>query len=145
MTKETHDLSFLAGGSAALYEKKLFTLLRYSLAFVFVWFGVLKIAGFNPVFDLINAVMPLAASGPGFIALGVVETLIGMGLFLNRARFFIHSLLLLHLSGTFLTFIVGTDIVFVPYFPVLSLAGEFVVKNLVLAVSGLVVLAHERP
>ena len=44
----------------------------------------------------------------------------------------------------FLTFITGFGIVFQPYFPVLSLAGEFVIKNAVLAIAGLVTLLHQH-
>ncbi|MEK7579269.1 MAG: DUF417 family protein [Patescibacteria group bacterium] len=125
------------------YEDKIVVILRYSLAIIFVWFGLLKIFGFNPVFDLINAVMPTLAVPPGLIFLGVFETAIGIGLLVNKARPIVHVLLLLHLAGTFLSFIMGTEIVFQPHFPILSLAGEFVIKNMTLAIAGLVVLLHE--
>ena len=125
------------------YEDTLVTALRYALALIFVWFGLLKIFGYNPVFDLIDAVTPFFAEGVGLVLLGIFETLIGIGLALNRVRPVVHALLLLHLAGTFLTFITGLDIVFRPHFPILSLDGEFVVKNSVLAIAGLVVLLHQ--
>lgn len=125
------------------YENALVILLRLSIAGVFIWFGLLKVYGYNPVFDLINAVVPWMAEGLGLIVLGWFETAIGVGLLLNRFRATVHVLLLGHLAGTFLTFITGTEIVFSPAFPALSLAGEFVVKNLVLAIAGLVILLHE--
>ncbi|MDP3795393.1 MAG: hypothetical protein Q8R13_05770 [bacterium] len=127
----------------ARYEDLAVFALRLSLALVFIWFGVLKIFGFNPVFDLIAVVTPALASGAGLAALGVFETAIGLALALNRARFIIHTLLVLHLLGTFIVFVTGFDIVFAPYFPVLSLDGEFVVKNAVLVAAGLTVLLHE--
>jgi uncharacterized membrane protein YkgB len=125
------------------YEDLLVVLLRYSIAIVFIWFGLLKVAGYNPVFDLINAVTPLLAVAPGLAVLGWFETLIGIGLLVNRFRSITHLLLLGHLAGTFLTFVTAPEVVFTPAFPALSLAGEFVVKNLVLAIAGLVVLLHE--
>ena len=124
------------------YESALITALRFGLALIFVWFGVLKIFGFNPVFDLVHSVTPFLSSGKGLILLGVFETLIGIGLAVNKLRALTHVLLILHLSGTFITFITGIEVVFQPYFPVLSLGGEFVLKNLILAISGLVVLLH---
>ncbi len=44
------------------YEHLLVTTLRFTLALIFVWFGALKVLGFNPVFDLItNSAMPFLA------------------------------------------------------------------------------------
>lgn len=128
---------------SAQHENVAITLLRWSLALIFIWFGLLKVAGYNPVFDLVHSVMPFAAVGSGLILLGIFEMVIGVGLFLNRWRLGIHIILLLHLAGTFITFFTAPSIVFTPSFPILSLAGEFVIKNMVLAIAGIVVLIHE--
>ena len=118
--------------------------LRVVIGVVFIWFGALKILGYNPVFDLIyNSMAPFLASGVGLIVLGIVEVFIGAMLLSNRARFLTHLLLVLHLLGTFSTFIFGWHVIFDPYFPILTLAGEFVVKNFILVMSGLVVLIHK--
>jgi uncharacterized membrane protein YkgB len=125
------------------YEENLIILLRLGLALIFIWFGLLKVAGYNPVAALISSVSPFLASGIGLTLLGIFETLIGIGLLANRARLLVHTLLVLHLAGTFLTFFTDLSIVFVPHFPILSLDGEFVIKNLVLATAGLLVLLHQ--
>lgn len=125
------------------HENVAVTLLRWSLALIFIWFGLLKVAGYNPVFDLVYSVFPFMAAGTGLKLLGIFETLIGLGLFLNRWRLGIHIILLLHLAGTFLTFFTAPSVVFTPNFPILSLAGEFVIKNMALAIAGIVVLIHE--
>ena len=128
----------------ARYENVLVTILRFVIAFIFIWFGALKILGYNPVYDLIyNSMVPFLAVGTGLIALGAVEVFIGLMLLTNQALFFTHLLLVLHLLGTFSTFIYGWNIIFEPHFPILSLSGEFVIKNLVLVISGLVILVHE--
>ena len=128
----------------ARYEHFLVKVLRFVIGIVFIWFGVLKILGYNPVYDLIyNSIMPAFAMGKGLMILGGIEVFIGLMLLINRIRFLTHILLLAHLLGTFSTFIYGWDIIFDPKFPILSLSGEFVIKNLVLVVSGLVVLVHE--
>lgn len=117
--------------------------LRWSIAIIFIWFGVLKIFGYNPVFDLIHSVFPAMAVTPGLELLGIFETAIGIGLIVNRFRLVTHVILLLHLGGTFLTFFTDPTITFIPHFPILSLAGEFVIKNMTLALAGIVVLIHE--
>lgn len=125
------------------YENTLVVLLRLSIAAVFIWFGLLKVFGFNPVFELVHSVAPFMAVPPGLIVLGCFEALIGLGLLLNKLRTLTHLLLLLHLAGTFITFITAPEIVFTPAFPILSLSGEFVIKNITLAIAGLIVLLHE--
>ncbi|MBI4137352.1 DUF417 family protein [Candidatus Roizmanbacteria bacterium] len=125
-------------------EGVLIFLLRISLGLVFFWFGALKVAGFNPVYDIVYSTFPMLASGTGNIVLGAVEAVIGILLLLNVFVALAHILLILHLSGTFLTFISAPELMFDPYFPVLTLAGEFVFKNAVLAFAGLVVFAHEE-
>ncbi|MBI5732546.1 hypothetical protein HY967_01120 [Candidatus Jorgensenbacteria bacterium] len=125
-------------------ENRLITGLRLSLGVVFVWFGALKIFGYNPVHDIVYSVFPFLASGTGLISLGVLEFVIGAVLLLNFFRVPVHILLILHLLGTFLTFLAAPNLMFQPYFPVLTLAGEFVFKNTVLAMAGLVVFVHAR-
>lgn len=126
------------------YENILVTVLRLTLSIIFIWFGTLKVLGYNPVFDLVtNSLLPMLAAGWGLTALGIMEIFIGLMLLSNRALFFTHIILLVHLLGTFSTFVFGWDIVFSPHFPILSLSGEFVIKNITLVIAGLVVLAHE--
>ena len=87
---------------------------------------------------------PSLGSGNGLLFLGMAEVVIGILLALNRYLMLTYSLVLAHLAGTFSTFIFGWHVVFKPYFPVLSLGGEFVVKNITLMISALVILIHEE-
>ncbi len=128
----------------AEYKDRLIIALRISLGLVFFWFGALKIFGYNPVYEIVYASFPWFAYGAGNLILGIGETLIGLGLLTNIFRKLTHAVLILHLVGTFTVFITGPEIMFNPYFPMLTLAGEFVFKNIVLAVSGLVVLTHGK-
>ena len=128
----------------AEYKDRLIIALRISLGLVFFWFGALKIFGYNPVYEIVYASFPWFAYGAGNLILGIGETLIGLGLLTNIFRKLTHAVLILHLAGTFTVFITGPEIMFNPYFPMLTLAGEFVFKNIVLAVSGLVVLTHGK-
>lgn len=119
--------------------------LRVSIGIVFVWFGFLKVFGHNPVADLVEySMMPFLGTGKGLLFLGILEVMIGILLLANKYLTFTYTIIILHLIGTFSTFIFGWHVVFSPYFPVLSLSGEFVVKNVTLIISALVVLVHEE-
>ena len=125
-------------------EDRLIIGLRISLALIFLWFGGLKLFGYNPVFEIVNASYPFLADGTGNFILGIIESGIGLGLLINRLRILVHTALFIHLTGTFITFILAPEIMFQPYFPVLTLAGEFVFKNATLAIAGLLVLFRDH-
>lgn len=118
--------------------------LRWSLAAIFIWFGALKLFGYDPVYEIINSSFPFMAEGPGYLILGIGEVAIGLGLLFNIFYIVVHLVLLIHLVGTFSTFVFAPELMFSPRFPILTLAGEFVFKNATLAMAGLVVMAHER-
>ncbi|TSC90602.1 MAG: hypothetical protein G01um10142_349 [Parcubacteria group bacterium Gr01-1014_2] len=126
------------------YSKKLIIALRISLGLVFFWFGILKLFGYNPVYEIVYASFPWFSYGIGNLILGAGETLIGLGLLTNIFPKLTHTFLILHLAGTFTVFITGPELMFSPYFPILTLSGEFVFKNVVLAFAGLVVLSHGK-
>ncbi len=128
--------------SLLFYRSKTIVALRISLGLVFFWFGALKVFGYNPVYDLVYASFPWFAYGTGNLILGLGETAIGFGLLTNILPKLTHTFLILHLTGTLSVFFTGPEVVFNPHFPMLNLAGEFVFKNVVLAMAGLVVLTH---
>ena len=129
-----------------MYSEKTFehsiALLRIAIGIVFFWFGALKVTGFNPVYDIVYASFPFLAAGIGNLLLGGLETLIGLALICNVFQKTTHFTLLLHLLGTFGVFITAPQIMFAPHFPMLTLAGEFVIKNIVLAMGGVVVIHY---
>lgn len=118
--------------------------LRISLGVIFFWFGALKAAGYNPVYDIVNASFPLLATETGNLILGIFEAAIGLGLLVNRLPRVVNATLLLHLTGTFAVFFLAPALMFQPHFPILTLEGEFVFKNAALAMAGLVVLAYHQ-
>lgn len=127
-----------------MWENRLVAGLRISLGAIFFWFGALKVAGYNPVYEIVNATFPVFSDGYGNIILGALEALIGLGLFANVFRRVTHIALLAHLTGTFATFVLAPELMFAPHFPILTLAGEFVFKNVTLAMAGLVALVHRK-
>ena len=129
-----------------MYSEKMFehsiALLRIAIGIVFFWFGLLKVAGFNPVYDIVYASFPFLAAGIGNLLLGGLETLIGFALICNAFQKTTHLILILHLLGTLSVLVTAPHIMFAPYFPLLTLGGEFVIKNIVLAMGGVVVIHY---
>ena len=119
------------------------SLLRISLGVVFVWFGALKVLGVTPVTDLVAGTVSWADPGWFVPALGVVEVLIGTGLILGRRLRLVLVLFTGQMGGTFLVFLVQPDVAFLAGNPLLlTVEGEFVVKNIVLLSAGLTVASH---
>ena len=118
-------------------------LLRLSLGIVFVWFGLLKVSSASAVGGLVATTVPFESSW--FVpVLGAVEVVIGLAFATGR---FVRAMLpvfVLHLAGTFLVLIVLPEVAFENDNPMmLTLVGEFVVKNLVLLSAGLVVASRD--
>jgi uncharacterized membrane protein YkgB len=120
--------------------------LRISLGIVFLWFGVLKLfPELSPAEELaartIEAltlgIVPPSVSLP---ALAVWEIVIALGLLTSRFLRVITVLLLVQMLGTF------TPLVMFPqetwlHFPIIpTLAGQYILKNIVLVSGGLVIL-----
>jgi uncharacterized membrane protein YkgB len=115
-------------------------IIRLSLGIVFVWFGLLKVLGVSPVFDLASHIVYWLPSELFVPLLGIWEMAIGVGLLLGKALRVILSLLFLQLAGTFLVLIILPEAAFQGGNPLfLTTEGEFVIKNLVLIAAGLAV------
>jgi putative oxidoreductase len=109
-------------------------LLRGSLGITFVWFGGLKLAG-EPSLpaSLIAAITPFVDPEVSVPLVGAFEVALGAGLLLGRRMPVFLAAATLHLSGTFLVLVLRPDVAFVDGNPLLlSVEGEYVVKNLVL-------------
>jgi uncharacterized membrane protein YkgB len=126
---------------AGLLQFRVTFLLRLSLAAVFFWFGMLKLSGVSPVADLLRNSLPMLAGSPYIEMLGVAEIVIAIGLVIKRFANQAATLMILHLFCTLSVAIIAPTVVFAPSFPVLTLDGEFLAKNLVLIYAGLVVIS----
>lgn len=121
-------------------DRAALSMLRLSLAIVFLWFGGLKIFGVSPVAELVaNTVYWL---NPDWFVplLGMFEAVVGLGLLLGRALRIVLALFALQMLGTFLVLIVQPEVAFLESNPLLlTTEGEFVIKNLVLLSAGLLI------
>jgi uncharacterized membrane protein YkgB len=121
------------------------TLLRISLGVVFFWFGALKVANVTPVGELVAGTLPFVDPAWFVPFLGGVEVALGLGLLLGRAITMVSAVLVAHLCGTFLVLVVQPELAFQNGNPLLlTTIGEFVIKNVVLIASALVLAARLR-
>jgi putative oxidoreductase len=121
-------------------------MLGWSLGIVYLWFGALKLAHLSPVLELIRRTSPLLATAPFYNALALSELAIGLMLLAGVWRRWTAASAVLHLMGTFSVVFSSPQTAFRPRFPILTMEGEFVVKNIVLlaAAGTLWLLAGER-
>jgi uncharacterized membrane protein YkgB len=116
------------------------TILRIALAIVFIWFGALKVIGKSPVEDLVTDTVYWVDADFFIVLLGVWEILIGVGLLLGVALRLVLLLFFAQMIGTFLTVVIHPGRVFEDGNPLLlTVTGEFIVKNLVLIAAGIVI------
>lgn len=118
--------------------------LRLALGIVFLWFGWLKILDLSPVKDLIFQTYNFLPQPLFFSFLGLLEVAIGIGLILKLRLRLILALLWLQLAGTFLALALNPSTFYLNHNPfLLTLKGEFIVKNLILLAGSLVVGGYE--
>lgn len=135
----------LFGKWRALAARHVLFLSRVSLATVFFWFGALKVANVSPVTSLLRAAIPFLAETPYLEFLGIAEIVIGITLLTNRLVKHATVMMVLHLLGTLSLFVIAPRLIFAPAFPVLTMDGEFVLKNFVLITSALVIMLLRPP
>ncbi len=114
--------------------------LRVCLGIVFLWFGLLKVFGVSPVVGLIQETYYFFPTREFILILGIWEALVGLGLLFNIALRTTLALLWLQMAGTLFALILNPEMFFVGINPLLlTVEGEFVIKNLVLISASLVI------
>jgi len=130
---------------SALMERYGITVLRLALGLVFVWFGALKLAGRSPIEDLVRDTAYFVPGDVAIYGLGVLEIVIGLGLLMPVALRAVLLLFWLQMLGTLAVVAIHPGRVFQDSDPLLlTLDGEFIVKNLVLIAAGIVIGATVR-
>jgi uncharacterized membrane protein YphA (DoxX/SURF4 family) len=126
------------------------TFLRFSLALVFLWFGVLKFfPGASPAETLAARTIErlsggLMGPGPALGILAVWESLIGLGLLFGVFPRTVLLLLAVQMLGTLTPLVLFPSEVFtiVPLAP--TLEGQYIIKNAVLISAAMVLGATVR-
>jgi len=125
-------------------------LLRISVGIIFFWFGVLKFfPGLSPAETLATRTIEVMTGGlltprVSLTILAAWETLIGLGLISGKALRATLFLLFLQMPGTISPMFLFPELTFqqVPF--VLTIEGQYIVKNLVLVSAGIVIGATVR-
>ena len=119
-------------------------LLRGSLGTTFAWFGALKLAGAPTLpASLIAAITPFVDPDLSVPLVGAFEVALGVGLLVGRWLPVVLAGVALQLSGTFLVLLLRPDVAFVDgNLLLLSVEGEYVVKNLVLLAATAALALH---
>lgn len=119
--------------------------LRVGLGIVFIWFGIIKfVPGLSPAEELVrNTVyfVPPALFQP---ILALWEVVIGIGLLLGKWMRLTLALLFAQMAGTALPLVLLPEVCWKQFPFVLTLEGQYIVKNIVLIAAGLVIGARVR-
>ncbi len=125
-------------------------LLRISIGLIFIWFGALKFfPGASPAEQLAGTSIEiltfgLVTPGVGLPILAVWECLIGVGMVVNRYMRFIILILFLQMIGTFSPIVILPQVVFEGFPLVLTIEGQYIIKNVVVISAALVIGATVR-
>ena len=125
-------------------------LLRLSLGIIFIWFGLIKyFPGLSPIEDLAIRTtkvltFDLFSDKLTYIGLATLECLIGVGLLTRKFLRITLALLLFQMIGTIAPVFVFPQEVFdiIPVVP--TLAGQYIIKNLIILSAAVVIGATVR-
>jgi uncharacterized membrane protein YkgB len=121
------------------------TLLRHSMAVIFLWYGLLKIFDESPVNELV--LHALGTEDPLYVVLiGIWEAVIGALLFSKKSLRLGLILMFLHFPGTFFPLFMKPEACFTSIPFGLTLEGQYIFKNLILISAALVLVAslHQK-
>ncbi|MBN1148464.1 MAG: DoxX family protein [Anaerolineales bacterium] len=124
-------------------------ILRFGLGVIFVWFGALKLfPGSSPAEQLVRNTIYFFDPDLFLPILAIWEVLIGVGfligLFTNKFQRLTILLLFLQMPGTALPLLLLPEAVWTRFPFVLTLEGQYIIKNLAIIGSALVLGATVR-
>ena len=105
-------------------------LLRYSLAMIFIWFGLLKPFGISPAQELVENTVYWFDDKATFVKfLGWWEVAIGVTICFRPLIRISIFLLFLQMPGTFLPLVLLPEVCFTDFPYGLTLEGQYIVKT----------------
>ena len=115
-------------------------LLRISLGLVLLWIGFLHLDNPSSTVVLLSMSLPFLASSVFVSVLGALEVIAGVLLLAGLWLRYVGLLTLVLFAGTLTIFVIAPG---VTGFPILTLTGEFLLKDLVLASAAITVAATD--
>lgn len=126
--------------------------LRWALAIIFVWFGVLKPLGMSSAEGLVRrtvAWMPLLDDTQWLHVIGWWEVAIGVTFLLRKTARIAIALLAMQMVGTFMPLVMLPQVTWqadhIPYAP--TMEGQYIIKNLLIIAAAMAIggtLRRER-
>lgn len=118
---------------------------RIGIGVVFLWFGALKLVpGLSPAEELVRNTIYFFDPEVFLPVLAVWEMLIGLGMITGKFMRLTILLLFLQMPGTALPLVLLPDAVWTQFPYGLTLEGQYIVKNLVIIGSALVIGGQVR-
>lgn len=114
-------------------------LLRFSLATIFIWFGLLKPFGVSPAQELVSRTVYWFPAEIFVPILGWWEVAIGVGLLFRPLLRLALFLLFVQMPGTVLPLVLLPEVCFTDFPYALTLEGQYIIKNLILISAALVI------
>ena len=115
-------------------------LLRISLGLVLLWIGALHLQNPHPIVVLLSLSLPFLAFSAFVYALGALEVIAGVLLIAGLWARYVGLATLVLFAGTLTIFVIAPA---VTGFPILSLTGQFLLKDVVLASAAISVAATD--
>lgn len=121
---------------------------RVALFIVFFWFGLLKVLGLSPAGPLAEALtertVGMAYFNELYIALSLLECLIGVLFLIPKATRIVLLLLLVHMAVVCSPLVLVPDFVWTaPFVP--TLEGQYIIKNIIIVALAFGVAATTKP
>ena len=140
MSKLQQNLSLFDAKLISFMEKAGMPFLRLAIGVVFIWFGALKTVGdLSPAYDLVSKTVYWLTPEIIVPLLGLWEVAIGVAFIFTPLTRIAILLLALQMPGTFLPLILLPEVCFNVFPFGLTLEGQYIVKNLVIIGSALVI------
>ena len=115
------------------------TTLRLGLGVIFVWFGALKLVpGLSPAEELVRNTIYFVPPEIFQPVLAIWEILIGLGMLTGKYMRLTLLLLFGQMAGTAMPLVLLPEVVWTQFPFALTLEGQYIIKNLVIISSGLV-------
>jgi uncharacterized membrane protein YkgB len=115
-------------------------LLRISLGLILLWIGALHLQNPHSIVVLLSMSLPFLASSAFVYALGALEVVAGVLFLAGLWLRYVGLLTLVLFAGTLTIFVIAPALT---GFPILTLLGQFLLKDVVLASAAITVAAMD--
>ena len=122
-------------------------LMRFSLATVYLWFGIVKVVGQSPMNPVITkvteSILPFAEVGQVTLLLGIFEILLAMLFLIPQTSRLALLLLVPHVIATVLPLFLLPEMCWTQFL-IPTLEGQFIIKNIFIIAIAITLFMENR-